>query len=389
MTIFHADLDAFYASAEQLDDPALIGRPVIVGGPLDSRSVVSACSYEARAFGVHSAMPINQAARLCPQAVIKPVRMARYQELSNRVMAIFADAAPLVRQISIDEAFLDMTGMERLAGPPETAARALKARILRETGLKVSIGIGPNRYVAKIASARSKPDGLLLVEADRVLDFLDGLPVTKLWGVGAKTGERLLSLGLNTVPRLRSLSREALAGAFGPAGGSFLYAAVRGEDPGIFSDQPASRSISLETTFDADIADPAAIAAVALEQALSLSFRLIAAGERARTVQIKLRYADFTTVSAQRSLRTAPSSAEEIRDIAMELFAEKGERGRPIRLFGIGLSKLEGAGAAGQGELFAGDDRKARVERAVFELKRKTGAQVTKARLVKPPNPKP
>ena len=253
--VFHADLDAFFASVEQLDDHSLRGKPVVVGAEPGHRGVVSACSYEARAFGIRSAMPISRAYKLCPNAAFLPVRMDRYHEMSTRVMRIFDDFTPDVRQISVDEAFLDMTGTSRLFGPPREAAALLKQRVHEELGLAVSVGIGKNRYVAKLASARSKPDGLLEIEDGQEETFLAALPLTSVWGIGDKTRERLFAVGLDSVERIHRLSPSALKSTMGEACGTFLYGAVRGMDPGIFSDEPKSRSMSCETTFEHDVAD--------------------------------------------------------------------------------------------------------------------------------------
>ena len=228
--VFHVDLDAFFASVEQLDDPSLKGLPVVVGALPGHRGVVSTCSYEARAFGVRSAMPISEAVKRCPQARFLRPRIERYAELSSKVMDIFASFTPAVRQVSIDEAFLDMTGTERLWGPPEAAARLLKSRVAEGTGLSISIGVGPNRYVAKIASGLRKPDGLVMVAGDQVETFMLELPLSKLWGAGEKTQARFRELGILSIAQLASFDEARLASIFGKAGGAFLYNAVRGRD---------------------------------------------------------------------------------------------------------------------------------------------------------------
>jgi DNA polymerase-4 len=384
--VFHADLDAFFASVEQLDDPSLRGRPVVVGASPGHRGVVSACSYEARAFGIRSAMPISRAYRLCPGAVYLPVRMQRYHELSRRVMGIFGDFTPDVRPISVDEAFLDMTGTDRLFGPPREAAAALKRRVKEELGLAVSVGIGPNRYVAKLASARSKPDGLLEVPESEAEAFMSGLPLSSVWGIGDKTRERLLAVGLDSVDRIRSLSPQALRSMAGESCGAFLYAAVRGIDPGIFSDEPKSRSMSSETTFEHDVSDGGILEATILALAQELMWRLLESGARSRTVHLKLRYEDFETTGVQETLGKWIATSDDIRDAALALLARKRDPGRAVRLIGVGIANLEEHGGMDQGELFEdASERKAKVERAVLDLKRKRKAVVTKARLVAPP----
>ena len=380
--VFHADLDAFFASVEQLDDDKLRGRPVIVGALPGHRGVVSACSYEARAFGVHSAQPISTAARLCPDAVFLPVRMNRYREISQRVMAIFGDFTPDVRQISVDEAFLDMSGTTGLFGPPSEAAAKLKLKVRQETGLTVSIGIGNNRYIAKLASARSKPDGLLEIVGGTEEAFLDSLPLSKLWGVGDKTLERLIQVGLDSIPALRSLEMKALQRVAGHSLAEFLFRAVRGEDPGIFSDEPKSRSMSGETTFEHDVTDGEVLEATILAQAQELMFRLLENSLCSRTVQLKLRYADFETISARDTQDRWIVSADDIRHIALSLLARKWDRERAIRLIGVGVSGVQGL-EGGQNELFPDPgERVAAVEKAVLELKRGKGATVTRARLL-------
>ncbi|HCM28003.1 MAG TPA: DNA polymerase IV [Treponema sp.] len=384
-SVFHADLDAFFASVEQLDHVELRGKPVVVGALPGRRGVVSACSYEARAFGIHSAMPISRALELCPHAAFLPVRFERYRELSKRVMAIFSDFTPDVRQISVDEAFLDMSGTEGLFGPPRAAAAAVKARVRAETGLTVSVGGGANRYVAKLASAFSKPDGLLVIDAGREEEFLDSVPLSRLWGVGGKTFARLSALGIDTVPRLRALSPEALERAAGKAGAAFLAAAARGLDPGIFGDEPQSRSMSAETTFERDVTGTEALEAVLLEQAQELMFRLMEEGLRSRTVHLKLRYEDFETTGIQETFAVPFASADEIFSRAKTLLAKKREEGRAVRLIGLAVANV-GEDRGAQGELFAsGSEKVASVERAVLDLRRRKGAVVTRARLLQRP----
>lgn len=383
--IFHADLDAFYASVEQLDDPALAGLPVVVGALPGRRGVVSACSYEARAFGIHSALPISTAVRLCPHARFLPVRMERYHQVSEQVMGIFRSFAPEVRQISVDEAFLDLSGTEAVYGSPPRAAAALKRMVRDRTGLAVSIGVGANRYIAKLASARSKPDGLLFVEPGTEEAFLDGLSLFSLWGVGGKTGERLRSLGFTDVPSLRAMPRERLQRMMGAASGAFLYEIVRGRDPGIFGDAPKTHSLSGERTYGQDVLDVEVLKTTLLELAEELRFRLMSEGVRSRTVQLKLRYEDFETTTVRETLERPPESIEELYAAACALLERKLEPGRPVRLVGLAAVNALPASESPppQGELFAEkDDRRSRVEEAVLDLRRRRGAMVTKARLL-------
>lgn len=383
--VFHADLDAFFASVEQLDRRELRGHPVIVGALPGHRGVVSACSYEARAFGVRSAMPISRAVALCPRGIFLPVRMSRYREVSNRIMAIFGDFSSEVRQISVDEAFLEMSGTETLFGPPAVSAQALKDRVRSETGLAVSVGVASNRYLAKLASARSKPDGLLMVEEGGEETFMSTLPLEKVWGIGEVTLRRLQGIGLDTVEAIRSLPEDVLRRAVGSACGAFLYAAVRGRDPGVLNDETRSRSISAETTFEHDVLDPEVLEATVLALSQELMFRLLEGKLSSRTVHVKLRYDDFETVSVQETLDRPVSTAEDIRSAALALLARRRDSARAVRLIGVGLGNVDNEEERRQGELFDdGSAKLAAVERAVLDLKRKKGALVTRARLVGP-----
>lgn len=379
---FHVDLDAFYASVEQKDRPELVGKPVIVGAAPGHRGVVSTCSYEARAFGVHSAQPISEAARLCPEGIYLPVRMDRYIEVSRQVMEVLAAFTPDVRQISVDEAFLDMTGTEGLWGPPLGAALRLKAEIRDRTGLTISVGAAENRYIAKIASGFRKPDGLTIVPAGEEEDFMSRLPLEKLWGAGEKTQERFRELGIRGIPQLRAIGKAGLTALFGNAGGAFLYAAACGRDPGIFRTEAGSRSMSTERTFGRDISDPEVLESLLLGMAQEIALRAWREGARSRTVFIKLRYSDFRTLNPR---RTRPSCFEESGELwseALRLFRSVWN-GSPVRLLGLGLGNLQDRTPDAQGELFrTEDDRRARVEQAVFELERKGIGKVTRARLI-------
>jgi DNA polymerase-4 len=381
---FHIDLDAFFASVEKLDDPSLEGEPVVVGGSLGHRGVVSTCSYEARAFGVRSAMPIGEAMRLCPQAVFLPVRMPRYVQLSSQVMGIFDGFTPSVIRVSIDEASLDMSGTDRLWGPPEIAAAAIKRRVEDGTGLSISIGVASNRYVAKIASGMRKPDGLVIVEPGGETVFMRGLRLKDLWGAGPKTRTRLESMGIDTIERLAALSPDALVSILGKAGGAFVMAAVNGEDPGIYGAEPKSRSISTEITFDTDVSDRETLESTLLSMAEELIARLYAEGGSSHCAVLKLRYEDFETVSIRETREEPFLSSSDLYEEASSLLGRKWNC-KPLRLVGLGLSGLDGKGA-GQGSLF--DDpyaKSARVERAVLEAGRRGLGRLTKARLVPRP----
>lgn len=369
--IFHVDMDAFYASVEQRDNPALRGRAVIVGGR-GRRGVVAACSYESRSFGVHSAMPMFQALRLCPDATVVPVRMRRYQEVSRRIMDLFVGYSPVVQAISIDEAFLDMTGTERLLGPPVEVARRIKETVRRETGLAISVGIGPTRFIAKLASDVDKPDGLFEVRPGEEADFVLGLPLKDLWGLGARTRRRLEALGIPTVESLRNQRIEYLRGHFGESAGHYLYEIARGRDPGIYQGHRDRHSISTEETFEEDIADHAGLTRRMLLMADDVFYRSISEEWQGLTVQVKYRFPPFETHTASRTLPRRVTGAEELASIGMELLEER-RKGRPLRLLGIGIAGRAREAPDGQGELFSGESR-ATIDPTIVALRRRFGA---------------
>jgi DNA polymerase-4 len=382
---FHLDLDAFFASVEQLDHPEWRGKPVIVGARPGGRGVVSTCSYEARAFGVRSALPISEAYRLCPQGIYVPPRMERYHELSVAVMAILRATAPRFCQVSVDEAYLDLSGTRALLGPETGVARGLKARILDETGLKVSIGIAPTWYLAKIASDFGKPDGLYVIGPGDVDGFLEALPLKKLHGAGGKTRERLEAQGISTVAELRALSIDELRHRMGENGGDFLWQACRGiADYNPFR-EAKSRSVSAETTYGEDTADLEVLEMTLLALCQEVSFRALAEGWKSRTPHLKLRWSDFTTVSAQTTLDHQVASSSEFFEVVKSLFHSRWSPGKTVRLIGVGLAQLEAAGGPEQADLFGeGIQKQGKVERALADLQRKHpgAAPVTRASLL-------
>ncbi len=381
---FHVDLDAFYASVEQRDDPALRGKPVIVGAAPGHRGVVSACSYEARRFGIRSAMPISRAYRLCPQGAYLPVRMDRYLEVSHQVMGILSKWTPHLQQISVDEAFLEMTGTERIFGPPLEAGRRLKAEVRETTGLAISVGIGPNRYVAKLATNKGKPDGLVEVKVGETAAFVVSLPLKGLWGIGEKTLARLAELNIESVARLASMSERELAGLLGKGAAAFFSRISRGEDPGIFAEEPRSHSISSEVTFETDRRDRTGIERAILELCHQVAFRLLEEGWKSKTAVLKLRTHDFTTTTAQRTVGHWISSAEELYEIERSLLASRWDGTAAVRLVGVAASGLERAETREQLELFTDSfERQKRVEEAVLAVRRRMGeASLTKASLL-------
>ncbi|MDR2747698.1 MAG: DNA polymerase IV, partial [Treponema sp.] len=342
MNVFiHADLDAFYASVEQLDHPEYAGKPVIVGGlPGDRRSVVSTASYEARKFGVHSAMPIVQAFKLCPRGIYLRGNMGRYQELSRKIMGIFGDFSPEVQQLSIDEAFLNITGTEKLLGPPEVLAAKVKAAVREKTGLTVSAGIASNKYIAKIASGMSKPDGLFRIPPGGEEPFMRSLPVGKIWGAGEKTQELFREHGIRTGEDIYRLSGDSLQAIFGRAFGDFLYRAVRGEGVETFETARGSHSMSTERTFPYDLYDSFTIESALLDISETLMWRLLGEDRQARTVQVKIRYRDFSTALIQESSPNPVGSLNDLYARILTLFRKKYQNGRGLRLIGAGLMNL-------------------------------------------------
>ena len=342
--ILHVDMDAFYASVEQLDDPSLRGKPIVVGAP-DGRSVVSSASYEARRFGVRSAMPVGQALRLCPSAVVVLPHFDRYLELSAQVMRIFRDVTPLVEPLSIDEAFLDVRGVRRLWGTPVEIARALRARVLDETGLTCSIGVAATKHVAKMASTISKPDGLLVVAAADTAGFLAPRHVRALWGVGPKAAESLEGRGIHTVSDILDTPRDVLDRALGPAMGERIWHLARGIDPRAVDTERIEKSIGHEETFHEDIADPHILRSELRRLADRVGSRLRSGGWGASTIAIKVRFADFTTISRSQTLAEPTAVGQRIGDAAHELFAAVDRR-MPVRLIGVRAEKLRPAGSA-------------------------------------------
>lgn len=382
---FHVDLDAFFASVEQLDHPEYRGKPVIVGGEVGKRGVVSTCSYEARKFGVHSAMPMGKAVALCPDGIYVRGDMSRYHEKSREVMRIFCDFSPGVQQMSIDEAFLDMTGTERLFGKACETARRLKERVRSETGLTVSVGVAPNRYIAKIASGLSKPDGLVVVPLGGEAAFMAGLRLKDVWGVGEKSRARLEAAGLASVTSLLGCSERLLQGILGAAGGSFLHAVLRGNDPGLFVGEASSHSLSTERTFGEDVTDRDTIDTALLELSSEVMFRMLDEGLSGKTVHLKIRYGDFRTVSIQETADRSVNDSVDLFERVRALFARKYEPGEPVRLLGVGLHNVTEGKGADQMYLFdsGNAEKKRKVEEAVHELARKRGKRlVTKARLI-------
>ncbi len=378
---FHVDLDAFYASVEILDNPSLKNKPVIIGGR-GKRGVASTCNYVARKFGVHSAMPMTTALKLCPNAVIISGNPKRYSQMSKKVMNIFYDFSPTVQQVSIDEAFLDMSGMEKLFGHPFKIGEKLKQRVFSETGLTISIGIGPSKLIAKMASDFNKPNGLCIVDENRKIEFIDAVGIDKLWGVGKVTREAIKKKHIQTTQQLRDYSLSYLQNSFGQAMGDYLYKVVRGEDPGIYNKITKSHSISTERTFEIDIFDKEIIKTYLLDMSHEVLYRSIEEKKMARTIAIKIRYNDFTTISAQLTPSEPIYSAEQVYKYSVDLFDKKWKH-LPIRLLGVGLYQTYDGEIAYQEDLFSQNNKKKRaLEKVAVEMKQK-GQHLTKATLLK------
>ena len=373
--ILHVDMDAFYASVEQHDRPELRGKPVLVGGRAEARGVISAASYEARPFGCRSAMPTGTALRLCPHAVLLPVRMDRYLDVSKRIFAIFAEFTPTIEPLSVDEAFLDVSGCQKLLGSPEQIARRIKSRIQEVTGLTASVGAAPNKFLAKLASDLKKPDGLVAVDPQRVAEFLDGLPIGRLWGVGKMTQPKFERLGLRTFGDVRRLSQEQLQRHFGNAGEDF-YRLVRGiDDRPVVPDREA-KSISSETTFAQDIEDRQHLRAVLLSQIEEVARRLRREKMLARTVHLKIRLPDFATLTRSATLDTPTDQTDVLWNTAAELFERWASQSRSaVRLIGAAASSLSAGGE--QLSLFDQDTSRKRrqLDQAVDQIRDKFGSK--------------
>ena len=340
--IIHADMDAFYASVEQHDQPELRGKPVLVGGSPRARGVVAAASYESRVYGCRSAMPMRTAVRLCPHAEIVRPRFSRYREVSEQIMDIFRNVSPLVEPLSLDEAFIDISQRVESGETPAEVARWIKRRVREETGLTISCGAGTSKSIAKIASDRDKPDGLTIVPPGTEEAFLAPLPISELWGIGPKTAQRLREAGVESVGDLAQRPLPWLIDRFG-ARGEWFHELARGIDPREVSTTRETKSISSETTFAEDIGDYDKLAETARGQARDVSRRLRRAELRARTVQIKLRLSDFTTFTRQRTLAGASDDVDEITSAALALLREQCRPSRRFRLIGVGVSNLEAA----------------------------------------------
>ncbi len=352
--ILHVDMDAFFASVEQREHPEYRGKPLIVGADPKGgkgRGVVSTCSYEAREYGVHSAMPVSQAYHLCPHAIFVPPRGELYEWVSQQIFAIFEQFTDLVEPLSIDEAFLDVTGSVRLFGDAVSIARQIKQRVREEQHLTCSIGVAPNKYLAKIASELEKPDGLVVVEADKIREFLHPLDISYLWGAGEKTQQVLRKMGINTIGDLAEFPLWVLRDKLGALGEHF-YRLAHGMDDRQVVVHSDVKSVSNEHTFEKDTSDPEVIRKQLILLTEKVGYRLRKKGLKGRTIHFKLRYDDFNTITRAQTITTPTDRTQEILDIVLHLFEQNYLPGRKVRLTGVGVS---------------GFDPKHNAQRSIFE----------------------
>lgn len=377
--IMHVDMDAFFASVEQLDHEEYRGKPLIVGG-LGGRGVVSTCSYEARRFGVHSAMPMGRAQQLCPQGIFIAGNYPRYAAVSTQIFAIFARYSPVIEPLSIDEAFLDLTGMERLMESPRQYAQALKAEIREQTGIVASVGIAPNKFLAKLASDIEKPDGLVIITKENMSAILEPLPVGRIWGVGRKMGGELAAMHIRTIGDLRRVDHTRLAARLGERMAGHLLALAHGIDERPVAPREQAKSIGKEVTFSENLQSASEAERILLALAEKVGWRLRKAGLKARTIQLKLRRADFKTYTRSRTLPEATCYDEVIYHTAQALFRElKLYRG--IRLLGVAASGFDDFTAM---SLFSEEEKKENLYEAIDKIKQRFGEKgITKANLIK------
>jgi len=381
--ILHVDMDAFYASVEQRDDPSLLGKPVVVGGRLNSRGVVSAASYEARKFGIHSAMPMAEVYRRCPHAVFLPVNMPKYQEVSKHIRQIFLKYTPMVEPLSLDEAFLDITGSTSLFGPADQIALIIKHRIQQELNLTASVGLACNKFLAKIASDLRKPNGFVVVHPDRVQEFLDPLSVERIWGVGKKTAEQLHAINIRTVKDLRNLDQGYLTQRLGTIG-SQLYQLARGNDDRPVENDRVIKSIGRETTFATDIADWDLLEAILLDLSVDVGRSARKESLKGRTITLKVRYNDFHSISRSHTLIRASNLDDVIYQEVCQLLRAVSLK-QPLRLIGVTLSNLTDKDESQLSFFSEPRQDRENLTKVIDLVKEKYGeTSITRARLLRP-----
>lgn len=364
--IMHLDLDAFFASVEQHDQPEYQGKPVVVGALPGNRGVVATCSYEARKYGIRSAMPISEAHRRCPDAIYLRPNMDRYAAVSEQVMIALCDISPVVEQVSIDEAYVDISGLERLIGTPEEIGRLTKQTVLEKVELTSSVGIGPNRLIAKLASEHQKPDGLVVIRPRQMQEFLDPMPVSNLRGVGPKAQKGLQHLGISTVAQLKTYSLELLQEHFGKKGGQHLYDQARGIASNRVGTRNGRQSISKETTFNQDETNPQRVRERLKALATEVGYIARRKNLKGRVITLKIRLEGFKTYTRQHTINEATNVDGKIFGVAWSLYQKSGLAGHPVRLIGVGISDWrEGTH---QGDLFDGPEDREREEKLYATL---------------------
>ena len=373
--IIHLDMDAFFASVEVREHPELVGLPVVVGGPSKSRGVVAAANYEARKFGIHSAMPMVQAVRLCPDVKVLPPNMPLYVQVSKQIHEIFNRYTPEVEPLSLDEAFLDVSGSLKLFGSAAEIARRIKQEIKQELQLVVSAGIAPNKFVAKIASDIEKPDGFVVVDEDEMQQFLDPLPVKRIWGVGKKTEQQLNNYGITTIKDLRTQSPRWLIDRFGKQG-DHIYRLANGMDKREVISDARAKSISSENTFIEDISNKETLIAYLSHLTEQVAARLREKNRKGKTINIKIRFHDFTTIVRSKTLPESTNQTEKIWQAAKALFntaMQEGSSGRvAVRLLGVGISGFNNESAQ-QGDLFSEDAKHDELDDITDEINQRFG----------------
>jgi len=370
--IIHLDMDAFFASVEIRERPELAGLPVVVGGPSKSRGVVAAASYAARKFGIHSAMPMSQADRLCPALICLPSNIALYTSVSKQIHEIFNRYTPEIEPLSLDEAFLDVSGSLKLFGSATEIAKRIKDDISRELRLVVSAGIAPNKFVAKIASDIEKPDGFVVVEDDEMQSFLDPLPVKRIWGVGKKTEQQLHNYGITTIKDLRTQSPRWLIERFGKQG-EHIYRLANGLDKREVVSDAKAKSISSESTFVEDISNKETLIAYLSHLTEQVAARLREKDRKGKTVNIKIRFQDFTTIVRSKTLAESTNQTEKIWQTVKSLFNTALPSGRvAVRLLGVGISGFAN-GTSSQGDLFSEDAKHDELDEVTDEINQRFG----------------
>jgi DNA polymerase-4 len=353
--ILHIDMDAFYASVEIRDNPRLRGLPVVVGGSPKGRGVIAAASYEARKHGVYSAMPAAKAKRLCPQLVFVKPRMQHYASVSKAIREIFFRYTSLVEPLALDEAFLDVSGCEKLFGDGPTIAKAVRETIQNELGLTASAGVAPNKFLAKLASDLDKPNGLVVVDPNEIQGFLDPLPISRVWGVGKQTLKKFERIGVQTIKQLRGLTVETMKSLFG-INSEHFYRLARGQDSRSVVPDRIAKTISHESTFSHDITEPTAMRAWLLELTDQVARRMRRHSVRGKTVNLKIRFSDFATITRAQTMTVPSASTRELESVVDQIFSRVDMSGRAVRLLGMGVSNLT-RNEQTQGMLFDGEER--------------------------------